>query len=299
MRRLFITLILSIFSLALSAQNVTDLIISEAMPSDSSSMVDDFGRHSAWVEVMNTSQGTVNFGGCYFTDDLSDMTKSPIVKGDSRTKLGPRQVALFHEGGDGATGTFYISFPVGRGTTLYLVSNNGRTVIDSITIPEDLAQGCSVSKFADDSKGMKFDRIEEASPTPMSVNGSSDRRSKAEVIKETDPHGWTLTVTCIFVVFCALLILFVIYALLGEIFKGTFKRKSKAAEMTPEVAAAIAMALEAETAGGEAVEAAIATALHLYLSEEVHDSESFVLTIRPRQTAWTNKNLISRKLPVK
>lgn len=288
---------MSAAALLMRAQNVTDLVISEVMVDNQISVTDDFGRHPAWVEVINSSQGTVNFGGCYWTDDLSDLTKSPILKGDSRTRLGPRQATLFYEGGEGVTGTFYLNFTLRPGSTLYLVSNNGRTIIDSIDIPSDIPQGKSMSKFARDAKGISFGKAELSDPSPMVMNGAGLGKSRAETIKETDPHGWTLTVTCVTVVFSALLILFFIYSLLGRLFTGGIrvKRKDRKGDIDPEVAAAIAMALESETASE--TEAAISLALHMFLSEEAHDRESFILTVRPHASGWNDKNLTTRKTP--
>ena len=115
---------------------------------------------------------------------------------------------------------------------------------------------------------------------------------------EIDPHGWTLTIISVSTVFAALIILYFIYNFSGNLFSGKFKRKPKApkpakGEISGEVAAAIAMALEAE-AGGEA-EVAIATALHLYLSEAVHDVEPGIITIRRTSSPWDNKQLNFRK----
>ena len=119
---------------------------------------------------------------------------------------------------------------------------------------------------------------------------------------QIDPHGWTLTLVSVSVVFSALIILYFIYNFSGNIFSGKFKRKPKAPKAgkgTPdaEVAAAIALALEAET--GDGTEAAIATALHLYLSDAVHDAEPGFITIRRAASAWDDKQLNFRKLPRK
>ena len=117
----------------------------------------------------------------------------------------------------------------------------------------------------------------------------------------TDPHGWTLTLISVTCVFTALIILYFIYTFSGNLFSGKYKRQPKAkvakGTVDAEVAVAIAMALEAE-AGGE-TEAAIATALHLYLSDAVHDVEPGVITLRRSPSAWDNKQLNFRKLPRK
>ena len=42
----------------------------------------------------------------------------------------------------------------------------------------------------------------------------------ADRMAQVDPHGWTLTLISICVVFCALVILYFIYTLSGNIFSG-------------------------------------------------------------------------------
>lgn len=308
-KRLLTAFLILLAAASLRAQNVIDLIISEVMVDNASSIQDDFGERTPWIEVYNTSQGTVNIAGCYFTDDPSNLTKSPIVKGDLRTKIGPRQVALFFADGNASKGTFYLNFPLREGSTLYLVSNDGRTVIDSIEIPVGIPAGQSISKFATDNKEMVFDDIHAAAPSPRSLNGKHNQKTKAQIIKENDPHGTTLTVVSISVVFFALFLLFLIYSLLGNIFSGKvklrnpFKREGKALKAAAlpaggreeEIALAIAMALQAEC-GGEA-EAAIALALHRFLSECTHDAEPFVITLAPRNSAWNDKTQNFRKQP--
>lgn len=45
--------------------------------------------------------------------------------------------------------------------------------------------------------------------------------------------------------------------------------------------------------------AAIALAIHAYLTETVHDKESYKLTISPAATPWSSKALTLRKTPRK
>ena len=78
----------------------------------------------------------------------------------------------------------------------------------------------------------------------------------------TDPHGWTLTLISVTCVFTALIILYFIYTFSGNLFSGKYKRqpKARAAKGTvdAEVAAAIAMALEAEAGGARGRDAVLA-----------------------------------------
>lgn len=115
----------------------------------------------------------------------------------------------------------------------------------------------------------------------------------SERMAQIDPHGWTLTIISVSVVFCALIVLYFVYSFSGNIFSGKYKiekkpKKAKAAKggNEAEIAAAIAMALEAELGG--ATEAAIATALHLYLSDAIHDVEPGIITIR--KSGWNNQS---------
>lgn len=114
---------------------------------------------------------------------------------------------------------------------------------------------------------------------------------------ELDPHGWTLSLVAVLVVFSALLILFLLYSLSGGIFTGRFKRKPKQSKPQDDTAAAIAMALNLYCSDDDAP-AAIATALHLYLSQSVHDTEPGFITIRrDLPSTWNDKAHLFRKTP--
>lgn len=115
---------------------------------------------------------------------------------------------------------------------------------------------------------------------------------------QTDPNGLTLTLISVSVVFAALIVLYCIYSLSGALFSGKFKRERKPsvkASPDAEVAAAIALALDMEQDGD--TYAAIATAVHLYLSDSIHDVEPGIVTIRRTASSWNNKALTFRKLP--
>ena len=305
-KRLILVLGVLVSPALLRAQNVSDLIIAEVMAQpDSVSVVDDYGRRGGWIEIFNTSQGTVKFGGCYLTDDPANLKKSLIPKSDLATSLGPRQSRVFYASGRTHDGTFYCDFTLAPGKTVYLVSNDGRTIIDQLTIPEDLPAGKSVAKLTTDAKGLVFETVAPCDPTPGAYNGDPTAASKSDQMAERDPHGWILTVVSVSVVFFALAILWFFFWLL---FERPAKRKAaasapvapkkKTVSGTPdgEVAAAIALALDMEESGD--VYAAIALALHLELGATAHDAESFMLTIRPTpNSAWNNPADGFRRLP--
>lgn len=314
MRKILATLlILAVSASVLHAQNVSDLIISEVLAQpDSTGIMDDYGRRCGWVELYNKSTGTVNYGGCYLTDDRTNLRKSLIPKTDLRTKLGARQVVMFFCSGNGGDGTYYAGFTLEPGKTVYLVSNDGRTVIDSLAIPVTLAAGQSVSKLPRDIRMQDWQTDGNPSiPSPGILNGHQDTASKGELMKERDPHGWILSITSVSVVFTALAILWFLFwvlfdrpakkkaadssTALGRTKKKRKNAMSSEAGASPEVAAAIALALDMEASGDEY--AAIATAVHLYLNDAVHDVEPGIVTIRRSESGWNNKSLNFRKLP--
>ncbi|MCQ2146318.1 MAG: OadG family protein [Bacteroidales bacterium] len=289
------------------AQNMSDMIVSEIVAeNDSTGLCDEYGQREGWIELFNTSKGTVNIAGCFISDDRANLKKSILPKGDLRTKIGPRQSAILFASGDAERGTFHLGFELKKGSTIYLTSNDGRTIIDSLVIPATIAAGQSIAKVATDIKEMKFDETKILKPSPYAQNGKTGTLTKAQKIAESDPHGVILSITAVSVVFSALFILFCIYTVSGAFFSGKIKlkrepkpKKSKEAvkgEVSPEVAAAIAMALDKEY--GSEVYAAIGLALHEYLSNAIHDQESMVITIKPTEnTGWTNKSLNFRKRP--
>lgn len=289
------------------AQNVSDLIISEVLAEpDSSCIMDDYGRRTGWIEIFNKSQGTVNYGGCFLSDDRNNLKKSPITKSDNRTKIGPRQVALFHASGNNGDGSFYVNFEIRRGSTIYLVSNDGRTVVDSVIVPTTLPAGKSVAKTANDLRQIVFEvEPDPAVPSPGAVNGDGVTESGSQKMAHEDKHGFILTIVSVSVVFCALIILWWLFSLLGKVSgekkeKCECKKADKAkvktsGKITPEIAAAIGLALDQEMNGE--VYAAISLALHLYMEDAVHDNESFVLTINRKQSSWNSKGQNFRQLP--
>ena len=317
-RILLILALLAVSFTSLKAQNVIDLIIAEALAvPDSTGIVDDFGRQGGWIEIFNTSQGTVNCAGCFLTDDRSNLKKSIIPKGDLRTKIGPRQTTLFYASGNGDDGTFYANFKVRPGSTVYLVSNDGRTVIDSLTIPANIPVGMSMRKEAHDLRQQEFKAVPTPTvPSPGIFNGDLNAASKAEAMAEKDPYGGILSLVAVTVVFSALAILWFLFWLFfdrpakkaaaakNQPAKPKKEKKGKKAGLaevpagapSDEIAAVIALAMDMEQGGDDY--AAIAMAMHLYFSDAVHDNESFVLTMRPKEgSAWNDKKQIFRKLP--
>lgn len=307
MRKTILFISAALLSASLSAQNLSDLRISEIVVENTDGLVDDFGQRNGWIELFNNSNGTVKFGGCYLSDDKSDLKKYHIPSNDLSAKLGPRQSVVFYASGNAAQGTYYTNFTLKRGMTVYLVSNDGRTLIDELEIPVDLQADKSVMKIPSGVKSTDSRLASNTTPSPGAYNGDVDAKTNNQIMKEKDPHGWVLTLISVCTVFIALIILAFIFGWIGEASKKSMgvktnkekrkERKSiKSGTMSPEVAAAISMALSQEY-GGETY-AAIAMALDDFIGGGVHDIESLVLTIKPTSgSQWNEKTQNFRQSP--
>ena len=101
--------------------------------------------------------------------------------------------------------------------------------------------------------------------------GAAERvAQKAAHMTEIDPHGTTLTIVCVVVVFAALLILDIAYSISGAIFKRKRENQKALRPAHPDNAV-----IDEDEA------AAIAVALDAFIGEEeCHDTESGIITIK-------------------
>ena len=106
--------------------------------------------------------------------------------------------------------------------------------------------------------------------TILQISESVIRKSLE--VAETDPHGIIITVVSVLVVFASLATLHISYYLIGKAVGWHIKWKQKRAEST-----------EPEQKDNAEVKAAIATALHMYLNENSHDDESYMITIKRKE----------------
>lgn len=115
---------------------------------------------------------------------------------------------------------------------------------------------------------------------PLTTFLATVGQKNLEII-EKDPHGIIMTITSVSVVFAALLILYLSYALIGKILNKDSNRQKEvrnAGKADKETALAIALALQEENSAE--VQAVIALALDQHLNEYPHDEESYIITIK-------------------
>lgn len=291
------------------AQNATDLRINEVLVTNVNDFQDDFGQQEAWVEIFNTSYGTVNIGGCYLTDDMNNPTKYFIPKGDVLTQIKPRQHILFWVDDLGFRGTFHINFKFDptKKNFIALFDSNGRTLIDSLTIPV-LAADVSYGLPED---GIRFVTEKDASgkkvtidmarilpnTTPSTNNHLKDQDSSNQRFLSNDPTGLGMAVTAMMVVFSVLLLLYGVFRYVGHYNVKKSKKNALKAQGLPTTNVKESTVVPGEGSGE--IYAAIAYALYLY-QNEIHDEESAILTIDKvtrNYSPWSSKIYTLRQTP--
>lgn len=275
---------------ATRAQNASALRFNEILVINDSSAVDDFGMHTAWIEIFNSSYNTVNIGGCYLTNDLNDPTKYWIPTGDPATKISARCYTVFWADNHPTRGIFHLNFDLKGGETLALFDANGKTLLDKIVLPAENRPDITYGRPTNDASNWVL--LEKS--TPGANNDYSKKKSAGETFVEFDPYGIGMTMIAMFVVFSALAILYIIYKNMGRFF---IRRGAKAQVQVSEAKAVVKPAAEEEMSGE--VNAAIAMALYLYQSE-LHDYENTVLTIQKvsrNYSPWSSKIYTLRKSP--
>lgn len=260
----------------LYGQNPNELRLNELLIINTEDFQDDFGVHSAWFEIFNTGYGTVDIGGCYLSNDPGNLKKYTIPRGDVLTKIKPRQHILFWADNKPHRGSFHVNFTLEESEVLILTSGDGTTIIDQVTLPKGLEPNQSYGRVVDGegTYGAHADNTGwEILPrtSPSTNNFSLDGKSRSEMMKETDPYGWIMSVLAMSVVFLALVLLTFVFKGTGKIALNMTQKKADAYGKTKKVSMA-------ETSGE--VFAAIAMALHMYAREnEVHDLETTILTM--------------------
>jgi len=236
-----------------------------------------------------------------------------VPKGDVLTKIKPRQHLLFWADSLPTRGTFHLNFTLDsiQSNFIALFDSDGRTLIDSITVPagqrpdisyglledgwtqkrldEELRLNPSFKDKTGDQLWVYFEKV-----TPSSNNKILDKNEKLDNFKRNDSTGTGMTLTAMGVVFVALIVLYLLFKLVGNVAVSmSHKRAMKISGMTKEEAKGI-------TAQSGDLLAAIAMAI--YEATELHDEENTILTIKNTARSyspWSSKIYTLRETPNK
>ena len=295
--KLFLAVAGLMLCFAAGAQSQDAMRLNEYLVVNTEDFQDDFGQQSAWIELFNSSYGTVDIAGCFLSDDPDNLKKYAIPGGDLQTKIKPRQHVLFWADGKPYHGTFHVSFDLDGAKEIIFTKGDGKTIIDRIPVRHDLGDNVAFGRVEDGIGSV--DGSEEGwavmdRTSPSTNNSLIDKAAKPDRMKEIDPYGWILAMTAMSVVFLALILLYFIFKTIGNANIRAGKKRS---------AASVGTEVEKSAYGevpGE-VYAAIATAMHLYQEDDgSHDEESFVVTLHHTDrtySPWSSKIYTLRQSP--
>ena len=281
----------------------TKLVLNEVLIENESSFQDDYGIHSAWIEIFNKSFGSADLAGCLLkvSSQPGDTATYFIPKGDILTLVKPRQHALFWADGEPNRGTFHTNFTLNSNSDNWIgLFDSGKKLLDQIVVPANTLQpNQSYARISDASeqwevKGGSIDKY----VTPSTNNKTINSHAKMEKFELHDNNGIGMAISAMSVVFCGLLLLFILFKIVGKISVNLSRRNAmKVKGITDKKEAK-------EKKLGEApseVFAAIAMAMH-EMQSDVHDVEETVLTItrvKRSYSPWSSKIYTLRETPHK
>ena len=295
---------------AVMAQGAKNIRINEVLTNNTASIVDEFGNREAWIELENTSFTTYNIRGMYFTTDRSVLDPemsvperikrmSVIPSGDPRTQIGGRQHLVFFSNSNPAQGKLHLSLsiPLSEPVWIGFYNGNATELIDSVSVPA-LAADQSYARH-----GNKWSVKSAENVTPGIENFIKTDETKDAKLKREDPYGFGITLLAMGIVFFCLALLFLFFWIFGLIMRNIDTAKkvvntqpikpiTKTVEVTHDIAHATGNILQdgLKTKGidKEVYIAVISMALKQY-QDDVHDVESGIITIKSRQTGWSEE----------
>ena len=279
------------------------LVLNEVLITNESNFQDDYGLHSAWIEIFNRSYGSADLAGCYLkcSSQPGDTASYFIPKGDVLTLIKPRQHSLFWADGEARRGTFHTNFTLNPETQNWIgLYDSGRNLLDQITIPAGALQANqSYARISDAAEKWEVkDGSAEKYVTPSTNNKTIDSNAKMEKFEEHDSDGIGMSISAMSVVFCGLILLYISFKIIGRVSVNLSNRNAmKAKGITDKQEAKEKKLGEAP---GE-IFAAIAMAMH-EMQSDVHDVEDTVLTItrvKRSYSPWSSKIYTLRETPQK
>jgi len=285
--KLIVLVVLCVGIRNVNAQSSIDLRINEILVHNDSNYVDDFGQHSAWIEIYNSAYNSVNVGGLYLTDDITNPTKYLIPKGQPITLIPQESYIVFWADNEPDRGILHLNFKLEESKTICLFDSNGKTLIDSVTIKSPQSTDVTYGRLEDGEAEWGF--LEKS--TPNANNNTKPKVSEADKFVVFDPSGIGMALIAMSVVFSGL-------ALLYLFFKGMGFLMTRDARKAVEVAKVTTPGISKQGLSGE-VNAAIVMALYLY-GNELHDQEDPVITmtkVSRTYSPWSSKIYGLRKSP--
>ena len=207
------------------------LLLNEVLINNESNFQDDYGVHSAWIEIFNKSYGSADLAGCYlkFSSQPGDTATYFIPKGDVLTLVKPRQHALFWADGEPNRGTFHTNFKLDNLNANWIgLYDSGKKLLDQIVVPAGILKANqSYARISD--AGQEWEvkgGSEDQYVTPSTNNKTINSNAKMEKFEEHDSAGIGMAISAMSVVFSGLILLYISFKIVGKISVNLSKRNA-------------------------------------------------------------------------
>lgn len=118
-----------VYQVSTAASSVAQVVINELMASNTGIVLDEFGETEDWVELHNTSAGSVDLSGFYLSDNPLNLDKWEIPAG---TVIPPFGYLIFWADEDSSQGSNHMNFKLSAlGETLMLLDGE-LNLVDSL-----------------------------------------------------------------------------------------------------------------------------------------------------------------------
>ncbi len=224
-------LVLGVCSSCGEKRSNNKLLLNEVLITNEGNYQDDYGLHSAWIEIFNRSYGSADLAACLLraSSQPGDTSTYFIPKGDVLTLIKPRQHSLFWADGEPRRGTFHTNFTLDPEKENWIgLFDSGRNLIDQVTIPAGvLKTNQSYGRVSDAASQWEVkDGSAEKYVTPSTNNKTIDSNAKMEKFEEHDSNGIGMSISAMSVVFCGLILLFIAFKVVGKASVSLSKRNA-------------------------------------------------------------------------
>lgn len=299
----FASVLLGAFSACTAPESDSKMVINEVLVDNQNNFEDDYGVHSGWVEIFNTSYNSVNLAGCYLkvSSEPGDTVSYFIPKGDVLTAISPRQHALFWADGAPRRGTFHTNFVLSKTQDNWIgLYDSGKKLLDEVVVPAGvLKTDQSYARVSDGAATWEVkDDSETKYVTPSTNNQTLEGNPKMDKFEQHDSAGIGMTITAMCVVFTGLILLYICFRCVGKIAVKLRQRNAMKVHNITDKQEAKERGLG--QAPGDVI-AAITLALHEAQGAD-HDVEETILTIsrvKRSYSPWSSKIYTLRETPHK
>ncbi len=299
-----LTLVVALFAFnSLFAQGVKDLRFNEIVIHNTDGLENEEGQKRGWIEFRNSGYSTVDLGGCQIVmkDERGKEFRTIIPRGTQGATIPPQgYLVIFADPNSDSPLTTEYTLVGAKELYLYDASGKGDHLDKVVIDPRMVKRNSSLSRprIAVHTKAeRKFERAIETRPahlesvstqTPGYANYIAPKISRADKLSELDNSGAGLTAVAMFVVFSALLVLFLTFREIGRALQN-YERRKEAAKCPAPTQECLETQVATELNGEQL--AVIAAAVNLY-DKEMECQEDMVLTINRTAkvySPWSSK----------